>query len=70
VVKPETLADRALCIFDLLIYTIRGNVHETQRKIRYQHLKAEAIFQLPSELRRSFADHVCPLDLWPGNRLP
>jgi hypothetical protein len=49
VVKPQALADRALCIFDLLIYSIRGYVHETQRKIGYQSLKAEAIFQLTGE---------------------
>jgi hypothetical protein len=46
VLQPQTLANGALCILDFPVYTIRGNVHETQRKVSDQRLKAKTLVYL------------------------
>ena len=60
--QSQTLANRALCIFYFPIDTVRGDVHETQGKVRDQRFKAQAFLQFGMEIRFRCYDHIPDLE--------
>jgi hypothetical protein len=58
VLQSQTLANRALGIFDFPIYTISGNVHKTRREIRNKSLKPQLLLQFGVEIRFGCYDHI------------